>query len=225
MNELFGLHGQTAIVSGAATGPGFATAKLFAAAGAFVVMTDISPDVGSGAREIGQKAIGVAHDVRSRDSWAEVARTALDATGRIDVLINNAGIFRRSSLDESSPELINDLYETNQLGPLFGIQAVSSYMRERGGAIINVSSTACMHGSPKTVPYAMTKWALRGLTQGAAVELAPYGIRVNCIIPGRIASSMSDVTGPIASASLYLCSSAAAYITGAELVVDGALSV
>jgi 3alpha(or 20beta)-hydroxysteroid dehydrogenase len=241
------LDGQVAIVTGAARGQGEAEARLFAREGAKVVLTDILANQGAAvAADIGEAARFVRHDVSSPEGWTEVVRSTLDALGRIDILINNAAIVGTLRLEDTEPEFYERLYRVNQLGVYLGMRAVIAPMREAGGgAIVNIASVAGLKGSGSLFAYASTKWAVRGMSKAAAFELARYKIRVNCICPGVIDTPMNDGNsehmmevllrttpmrrmgepGEIAEAALYLASPAAAFVTGADLVVDGGMAL
>jgi 3alpha(or 20beta)-hydroxysteroid dehydrogenase len=236
------LEGRVAVITGAARGQGAADARLLSSAGALVVATDVLEDDGEAlCREIGGSAVFVRHDVTNVAHWEDVVKTALDLHGRLDVLVNNAGIHRSKPLLEESQEEFEKVLSVNLVGPFLGIRAVSEPMRRSGsGSIINIASTAGAMGLLGHASYGSSKWGLRGLTKTAAAELGPMGIRVNAILPGAINTAMmKPVTAEtgnrfaslplgrhgepdeIASVVLFLASDASSYMTGAEIVVDG----
>jgi 3alpha(or 20beta)-hydroxysteroid dehydrogenase len=241
------LAGLVAIVTGAARGQGEAEARLLAAHGAKVVLTDVRVEQGTAvAADIGADARFVAHDVASPDGWQQVVDTAGSTFGRIDILVNNAAISRPLKLEATEPEVYDELYRVNQFGVYLGMRAVLDPMRAvGGGSIINISSVAGLKGTSTLFAYTATKWAVRGMTRSAALELARYNIRVNAIFPGVIDTPMNDDnparmnevlvrTTPmrrmgepneIAEAVLFLASPAASFATGAELAVDGGMSI
>ena len=241
------LDGMVAIVTGAARGQGEAEARLFVREGARVVLTDILTDQGAQvAADIGAAARFASHDVASPEGWADVVRTTLDAFGRIDILVNNAAIVRALRLEDTEPEVFERLFRVNQLGVYLGMRAVVEPMKKAGGgSIVNIASVAGLKGAGSLFAYASTKWAVRGMSKAAALELARYKIRVNTICPGVIDTPMNDgnsermmevllKTTPmrrmgqpneIAEAALYLASSAAGFVTGADLTVDGGMAL
>jgi len=241
------LEGKVAIVTGAARGQGEAEARLLAANGAKVVLTDILADQGQAtAASIGDAARFVAHDVSSAEGWNEVVAAATDAFGRVDILVNNAAIVAPLKLVDTDQETYDRIYRVNQLGVFLGMHAVVAPMRAAGaGSIINISSVAGLQGTNGLFAYTATKWAVRGMTQSAALELARFNIRVNCVFPGVIDTPMNDgnpegmndvlvKTTPmrrmgqpdeIAQAVLWLASPASSFTTGAELAVDGGMSI
>jgi 3alpha(or 20beta)-hydroxysteroid dehydrogenase len=241
------LAGLVAIVTGAARGQGEAEARLLAAHGAKVVLTDVRVEQGTAvAADIGADARFVAHDVASPDGWQQVVDTAASTFGRVDILVNNAAISRPLKLEATEPEVYDELYRVNQFGVYLGMRAVLDPMRAvGGGSIINISSVAGLKGTSTLFAYTATKWAVRGMTRSAALELARYNIRVNAIFPGVIDTPMNDDnparmnevlvrTTPmrrmgepneIAEAVLFLASPAASFATGAELAVDGGMSI
>jgi 3alpha(or 20beta)-hydroxysteroid dehydrogenase len=240
------LSGRTAIITGAANGQGAAAARLFAAHGANVVIADVS--IGAGERvaeEIGPSARFVRHDVSNAESWQHVIGCSLEAFSRIDVLMNNAGIYEWRSLPDTDEALFERMWRVNELGVFLGMKSVVEPMRRQGGgSIINVSSIGGTRGFPGIFAYATTKWAIRGMTKCAARDLGQYGIRVNGILPGVIETQMiahlphetkdgwlaSIPLGrlgqpqDVAQVALFLASDASAYMTGADLVVDAGMT-
>jgi 3alpha(or 20beta)-hydroxysteroid dehydrogenase len=234
------IDGKVAIVTGAGRGQGAATAALFVAAGATVFATDIDETEGeTAAKEAG--ATFLHHDVSSEQSWAAVVDHVVGAAGRIDVLVNNAGIIHWMSMTNTPVDVWDRVIAVNQTGPFLGMNAVAPTMIEQGsGSIVNISSVGGLGGSSPCFAYGATKWALRGMTRGAAQELGPHGIRVNAVLPGSIESRMIEsmdhdvlaraatlgrVAEPveIAKVSLWLASDESAYATGADFVIDGGM--
>ncbi len=232
------IDGKVAIITGAGRGHGAAATALFTEAGAHVVVADVDDTSG--------RAVAAAHgarfvhlDVSSPDDWAAAVRDTLDAHGRIDVLYNSAGIIAWHTMTETPLDVWQRVLAVNQTGPFLGMQAVAPVMKaQRSGSIINTSSTGGMGGSSPCYAYGATKWALRGMTRGAAQELGPFGVRVNAILPGTIRSAMVEhydldqvaqtiplrrVAEPVevARLALWLASDESAYATGADFLLDG----
>lgn len=246
------LDGKVAIITGAARGQGAAEARLFAAEGARVVLGDVLDDAGAAvAAAIGDAARYVHLDVRDEASWAEAVATAEREFAPVSVLVNNAGIFQVSRLVDTTIEQFRAIFEVNQLGPFLGMRAVvPSMLRAGSGSIVNISSTSGLAGYPGTTSYTATKFALRGMTKTAAMELGPLGIRVNSIHPGGIDTEMIRPGGAvdamggadaldqrfgstplrrvgqaieIARMALFLASDESSYSTGSEFVADGGM--
>jgi 3alpha(or 20beta)-hydroxysteroid dehydrogenase len=241
------LDGKVAIVTGGARGQGGAEATLFRAEGAEVVLTDVLRDQGESlAKELG--ATFIAHDVRSEEEWAEVVRQTVERHGRIDVLVNNAGIFHRAKLVDTDLATYRRVIDVNQVGVYLGMRAVAPTMIAQGaGSIVNISSVAGLRGSPGGFAYGASKFAVTGMTKSAAMELARYGVRVNSIHPGMIDTDMmTDVTGgsaerhdrfarsvplrraaeptEVAHLALFLAAGDSSYCTGSEFIVDGGMT-
>jgi 3alpha(or 20beta)-hydroxysteroid dehydrogenase len=234
-----------AIVTGAASGMGAATAELFAAEGAKVVLCDLDREKGEAvAARIGGEAIFRYLDIRDDSGWAALVAELHERFGRIDILINNAAIVRMWPVEQMDVAEARAVVDTNVFGALLGAKNVAPVMRQAGrGAIINLSSLTGVIGMNGLSAYSASKWAVRGVTRSLALELGPAGIRVCTIVPGGINTPMNNdgtatveqlnkgyrhvplqrIGEPIevARASLFLASDDASYITGAELIVDG----
>ena len=241
------LDGKVAIVTGGARGQGGAEATLFRAEGAEVVLTDVLHEQGTSlAKEIG--ATFIAHDVQSEEEWAEVVRQTTERHGRIDVLVNNAGIFHRAKLVDTDLATYRRIIDINQVGVFLGMRAVAPTMIEQGsGSIVNISSVAGLRAAPGGFAYGASKFAVTGMTKSAAMELARHGVRVNSIHPGMIDTDMmTEVTSgsaerhdrfprsipmrraaeptEVANLALFLASDDSSYCTGSEFTVDGGMT-
>lgn len=240
------LQDKVAIITGAARGQGEATARLFAAEGAHVVMTDVLTDAGQQvADDIG--AVFIHHDVADEAAWAAVVQEALERFGRVDALVNNAAISLFATLANTSKADFERVLSINLVGCFLGMKAVAPSMQAaQRGSIVNISSVNGLRGTVGMSAYDAGKWAVRGMSKSLALELAPHNIRVNTVHPGAIDTPMLNpgntldvaklakgfniacgrVGQPkeVAQASLFLASDDASYISGAELAVDGTWS-
>ena len=239
------LDGKVALISGAARGMGNAEAKLFAAEGAKVVVADIIDDEGQAlAAEIGDAAIYQHLDVAQEEQWQSAVKAAGDAFGPVNVLVNNAGTVIPSPMRDLSLEHYQKVIDVNQTGVFLGMKSVTPAMEAAGGgSIVNISSIDGMIGMDLVFSYVASKWAVRGMTKTAAIELGQYGIRVNSVHPGGVdtpmlgSSDFDNVDKDAAWASqpiqrigrpeeiarmvLFLASDESSYSTGAEFVADG----
>jgi 3alpha(or 20beta)-hydroxysteroid dehydrogenase len=244
--KLIDLSDKVAIVTGAARGQGEAEARLFAALGAQVVLTDVLVDDGERVAEsIGPAARFVRHDVGDENDWRTTVDTAVAEFGRVDILVNNAAICKVVPLTEQTADGFDRMLRVNLLGAFLGVKAVVEPMKAAGGgSIVNISSQAGVQGLAGYTAYGASKWGLRGMSKVAAIELGPLGIRVNTVYPGMIDTPMIahlDVErGPgghpgapltrvgtpeeVAEVVAFLASDASSYITGADLTVDGGAS-
>lgn len=179
------LDGKTAIITGTAQGTGEVLARVFAEEGAKLVLGDVQQERGRAvADEIGEAARFVRLDVGAQGDWSRAVDLAVDEFGGVDVLVNNAAILLMKPFDEITPEDFLRIVQINQLGPLLGMQAVLPVMKAReGGSIVNIASTDGIKGMNGVAAYASSKWAVRGLTKSAAIELGKYAIRVNAVCP------------------------------------------
>lgn len=239
------LEGKIAIVTGGARGMGAVTAKLFAGEGAHVILTDVITAEGEAtAAEIGGSATFMKHDVSSDDDWAAVAEHAKSQFGRVDVLVNNAGVVHFTPIEALKAEEAQHVLGINTIGPMLGAKHVTPLMKAAGkGSIINISSVDGLRGCNGLTVYTASKWAVRGMTKSLAYELGTSNIRVNSVHPGGVDTPMGNSRGlppdelkaafgrvplqrigepdEIARTSLFLASDEASYISGAEIAVDG----
>ncbi|WP_020421061.1 glucose 1-dehydrogenase [Amycolatopsis sp. ATCC 39116] len=238
------LDGKTALITGAARGQGAAAARRFTAEGAKVMVADVADDDGKAlADEIG--AVYQHLDVSREDDWAAAVQRAEDEFGGLTVLVNNAGILHFSELAHTSLADYERVIGINQIGAFLGMRSVVEPMtRAGGGSIINVSSVEGLAGMPFLVAYTASKFAIRGMTKVAALELGRKGIRVNSVHPGMIDTQMvADAAGgaeidmawvgkkvalgrvgkpeEIAQLAVFLASDESSYCTGGEFVADG----
>ena len=239
------LENKVVLITGGASGIGLAAAEMVRDEGGLAVLTGRNEEKGAKAvAQVGaDRAMFVPHDVCSQEDWRRVVAVVLEQHGRIDGLVNNAGLQTFSPVQSEPLEHFNEVIATNLTGPFLGMQAVIPVMREQGsGSIVNISSAGGLVALPTTGSYAASKWGLRGLTKVAALELAHRGVRVNSVHPGMTYTPMTAesahlVEGPgnypgcamqrvggaeeIAGAIVYLLSDKASYTTGAEIAVDG----
>lgn len=244
------LKGKVAIITGAASGMGAEEAKLFTQEGAHVLLADIQEEklkeVTEGITRAGGKASYAVLDVTSEESWATAVKKAVNDFGKIDILINNAGISGpNTTFAESTFDDFNKIIAINLNGQYLGIKAVLPHLKKNGsGAVVNISSIAGFIAFPTAHPaYSASKGGSRLLTKSVAADLAKDNIRVNSIHPGLIETPMtqyitSDAESKkatlaaiplgrtakaieVAKAVLFLASDDASYITGTELIVDG----
>jgi len=234
--------GQVAIVTGAASGLGRATAELFAQAGATLLLADVDEERGR------EAAADIGAAFRRTDVGASVEVDALVAEtvarfGRLDIMVNNAGICPVRPMLDTDDATYRRIVAVNMDGVFYGIRAAGRVMKGQGsGSIVSTASTGGILLTENMVPYCATKAAVISLTKGAAVELAPHGIRVNCVCPGAMRTGMAaglegaerdwfEALSPLgrsadpremAEAILFLASPAASYVSGHALVVDGA---
>jgi 3alpha(or 20beta)-hydroxysteroid dehydrogenase len=240
------LDGKVAVITGAARGQGAAAARRFVAEGARVAITDVLDDQGKRlADELGDAAFYRHLDVSSEEDWSRAVAETTEAFGEITVLVNNAGVLQFSAIAETSLADYERVIAINQTGTFLGMRAViPSMTRAGGGSIVNLSSVEGIAGMGYLVAYTASKFAVRGMTKVAAMELGAHGIRVNSVHPGAVDTPMvSDALGgvpvdlarigekvalrrigqpeDIANVVLFLASDESGYCTGSEFVVDG----
>ena len=239
------LQDKVILITGAAQGMGATHARLCIEAGAKVALTDINAEKGQVlAAELGPHALFIQHDVTSEQDWVKVVTQTEKHFGAINVLVNNAGITQSKSILDTSLQDYRRILEINQVSVFLGMKAViPSMQKNQQGSIINISSINGLVGG--AIGYTDSKFAVRGMTKAAALECAPYGIRVNSVHPGVIATPMimqgdtqaaveafakniplKRVAQPeeVSSIVLYLASDDSSYSTGAEFIVDGGLT-
>ncbi len=246
------LEGKVALISGGARGMGAAEAKLFAREGAKVVIADVLEDDGRRTEaeiaEMGGEAVFVKLDVTQQADWDAAVGVAVERFGKLDVIVNNAGVASRDSIEDTTVEEWDRVMDINAKGVFLGTKAAISQMRRQGGggSVINISSISGNVGQDSvSAGYNASKGAVRIFSKSAAVQYAPEGIRVNTIHPGPIQTPMTragwenaerigdyavtDNTPlgrygkpeEVAYGALYLASDESSYVTGAELIIDG----
>ena len=239
------LDNKVVVITGAAQGMGKMHAEKVLHEGAKVVITDINETLGQEvAQELGDNALFIKHDVSNEADWQNVVDTVIKKWDKIDVLVNNAGITYNTPIEELSLESYMKIVNINQVSVFLGMKSVASTMKaQQQGSIINISSINGMVGG--AIGYTDSKFAVRGMTKAAALECAPFGIRVNSIHPGVIATPMimqgdtkaavdafaktiplrrvaqpEEVSGMV----IYLASDESSYSTGSEFIIDGGLT-
>ena len=238
------VSGKVAVVTGGARGLGAAQVRALAAEGAKVLIADVLVEAGEKlAAELGGDVEFARLDVTDFAQWQRVLAGAERRFGApVNVLVNNAGIVKESTIEETSEADFRSVIDVNEVGVFLGIKAVIPAMRAAGGgAIVNISSIGGIIAFPGIPGYVASKWAVRGLTKAAAQELGPEKIRVNSVHPGFIATEMTAGTGveqtaaiqplrrvgqpeEVATVVLFLASDEASYVTGAEFVADGGVT-
>ena len=249
MRIKFNLEGKTALITGGAAGIGNMAAEYFLSQGANVILADLNPDVSAVAEAMGgAKAIGVAGNVCDEAYRAEVIRRGVEAFGKIDILVNCAGIVALENAETISADYWNNTININLSGSFFMAQAVGKYMIDNGvkGSIVNIASQAGVIALDKHVAYCAAKGGIIAMTKVMALEWGEYGIRVNAVSPTVVLTALGHKAwdGPVgdafkkeipaerfaepeevSSVIAFLCSDAAAMITGHNLLIDGGYTI
>lgn len=239
------LKDKVIIITGAAQGMGKVHAERAIAEGAKVVITDINEEKGQAvAVTLGSDALFIKHNVVSESDWENVVQTTLEYWGKIDVLINNAGITYNMKIEEITLDDYMKIVNINQVSVFLGIKSVTATMKaQNSGAIINISSMNGLAGG--AIGYTDTKFAVRGMTKAAARELSPFNITVNSVHPGVIHTPMLEQPGvkeavdkfkqtipmrrvaqaeEVSNMIIFLASDEARYSTGSEFIIDGGVT-
>ena len=232
------LHDKVALVSGGARGMGAAHCREIVARGGKVVIADVLDDEGEAlAAELGDDSVYIHLDVTDSAQWREAVDTAVSRFGKLNVLVNNAGILSQGPLTEYTEAQWNTIIAINLTGQFLGISAARDALADSApAAIVNISSTNGFQGSVGMHGYTASKFGVRGLTKSVALELGPHGVRANSVHPGPIATPMTeglDASGlahalgrfgeprEVSNLVCYLASDESSFSTGAEFVVDG----
>ena len=245
MPGYFDLSGKVVLITGGGRGQGAHEAALMAAHGARVILADVDDEAGT-ARAAAIPGAAYLHlDIASPANWEKIVRQIRETHGRLDVLVNNAAILAYGSIEETPLEDLRRLLSVNLEGAFLGMQKTLDLFPAEGGSIINICSISGAMGRPGQIGYLLSKWALRGLSKAAALEFAPRRIRVNTILPGLIATPMSEgrygedgvaamgKTSPIGRAGtpddigqmvLFLASDRSSFCNGTELICDGGVT-
>lgn len=242
------LAGKIAVISGGASGMGVSHTRRMIHEGAKVVSFDLNEGEGPQlVDELGEdRLLFLRGDVRSAADWDRVVEAGRQRFGNPNVLVNNAGISPLQSLEKVTEAEYRHVIDINQVGTFLGMRALIPSLRQSGGSIINIASTAALVGFADIFPYVASKWAVRGMTKAAALELASVGIRVNAVCPGdtdtpmirAIADTPSGALPPadelpfkrwaqpqeVSAAVVFLASEESSYMSGSELVIDGAFT-
>lgn len=241
------LSGKVALITGAAGGQGAAAARRFVAEGAQVVIADVRDDDGKAlADELGAHYLHL--DVSEEDGWMAAVAEVAEVYEPPNVLVNNAGILHFARLQDTTLSDYLRVIQVNQVGTFLGMRAVVRGMvKAGGGSIINTSSIEGLRAAPFLTAYTASKFAIRGMTKVAALELAAKGVRVNSVHPGMIETGMLPTAmggqqvdlafaakkvplgrvgqpGEIADLAVFLASDESSYCTGAEFVADGGVT-
>lgn len=239
------LNDKVIIVTGGAQGMGYTNAEVLVEKGAKVIITDINEEAGRKAEEeLGESVLFIKQDVSKEEDWKRVVDTTIEKYGKVDALVNNAGITFNTPMEELSLDDYMKIVNINQVSVFLGMKAVSPHMkREKNGSIINISSMNGLVGG--AIGYTDTKFAVRGMTKSAAIELSPYNVRVNSVHPGVIQTPMIEQEGvkeaveafmkgvpmrrtadarEVSYLVAFLASDEATYSTGSEFVIDGGVS-
>jgi 3alpha(or 20beta)-hydroxysteroid dehydrogenase len=229
------------LITGAAQGMGEAHARHAAAEGAAVIVADVNDD---GGQRVAAALGGTYHhlDVTAPDQWRRALEQIVEG-GRLDGLVNNAAVLIEGGLFDGDEAGFRTVTDVNLLGVLFGMAAVAPVMRDQGaGSIVNIASVSGRRGHG-TIAYVGSKWAVRGITQSAAHQLGPFGVRANAVLPGAVSTEMflsrsDEAVGrftaavplgrpghpsEVSAAVTFLLSDEASYINGAEIIVDGGM--